>query len=81
MNANEKLSVWVTLIATFTLSIILLAMVAGMVDGLFDEKVDNNKIFEAILPAFQTIVGGFIGLITGIKIASDQRIDDKGKGK
>ena len=81
MNANEKLSVWVTLIATFTLSIILLAMVAGMVDGLFDEKVDNNKIFEAILPAFQTIVGGFIGLITGIKIASDQRIDDKSKGK
>jgi hypothetical protein len=70
---REKLSVWVTLIATCTLSLILLAMVAGMVDGLFDNKVDNNKIFEAILPAFQTIVGGFIGLITGIKIASDDK--------
>lgn len=78
MNAHEKLSVWVTLIATFTLSIILLAMVAGMVEGLFDEMVDNDKIFEAILPAFQTIVGGFIGLITGIKIATDQRRDDAG---
>jgi hypothetical protein len=50
-------------------------MVSGMMVGLFDEKVDNNKIFEAILPAFQTIVGGFIGLITGIKIATDQRRD------
>jgi hypothetical protein len=79
MNANEKLSVWVTLIATVTLSTILLAMVSGMMVGLFDEKVDNNKIFEAVLPAFQTIVGGFIGLITGIKIATDQRTDDKSR--
>jgi hypothetical protein len=81
MNANEKLSVWVTLIATVTLSLILISMVSGMMIGLFDEKVDNNKIFEAVLPAFQTIVGGFIGLITGIKIATDQRTDDKNKGK
>lgn len=70
---REKLSVWVTLIATVTLSTILLAMVSGMMVGLFDEKVDNSKIFEAVLPAFQTIVGGFIGLITGIKIASDDK--------
>ena len=70
---REKFSVWVTLIATITLSTILLGMVSGMMIGLFDEKVDNNKIFEAVLPAFQTIVGGFIGLITGIKIASDDK--------
>ena len=81
MSPNEKLSVWVTLIATVTLSLILVSMVSGMMIGLFDEKVDNNKIFEAVLPAFQTIVGGFIGLITGIKIATDQRTDDKSKEK
>jgi len=78
MNAHDKLSVWVTLIATITLSLILISMVGGMMVGLFDEEVDNNKIFEAVLPAFQTIVGGFIGLITGIKIATDQRRDDAG---
>jgi len=72
---RDRLSTWVTLIATTTLSLILVSMVSGMMIGLFDEKVDNNKIFEAILPAFQTIVGGFIGLITGIKIATDQRRD------
>lgn len=81
MSPNEKLSVWVTLIATVTLSLILISMVGGMMIGLFDEKVDNNKIFEAVLPAFQTIVGGFIGLITGIKIASDQRKDGEIKEK
>ena len=73
MTPRDRLSTWVTLIATTTLSLILISMVSGMMIGLFDEKVDNNKIFEAILPAFQTIVGGFIGLITGIKIATDQQ--------
>jgi len=65
---KETLSNYVTLIATVTLSIILLSMVFVLLAGLFFDKVDNTKIFEAITPAFQTIVGGFIGLITGIKI-------------
>ena len=71
---KEKLSAYVTLIATVTLTIILLSMVGVLLVGLFVDKVDNTKIFEAVTPAFQTIVGGFIGLITGIKIGSD---DDK----
>ena len=71
---KEKLSAYVTLLATVTLTLLLLSMVGVLLVGLFVEKVDNTKIFEAITPAFQTIVGGFIGLITGIKIGSD---DDK----
>lgn len=65
---RETLSFYVTLIATVTLATILLSMVFVMLLGLFNTSVDNSKIFEAITPAFQTIVGGFIGLITGIKI-------------
>ena len=68
---KETLSNYVTLIATITLSIILLSMVFVLLTGLFFDKVDNTKIFEAITPAFQTIVGGFIGLITGIKIGDN----------
>ena len=68
---REKLSAYVTLTATFTLTIILLSMVSVLLIGLFDSHVDNTKIFEAITPAFQTIVGGFIGLITGIKIGTN----------
>jgi hypothetical protein len=69
---KDKLSAYVTLIATITLTLILLSMVGVLLVGLFDPVVDNTKIFEAIIPAFQTIVGGFIGLITGIKIGTNE---------
>jgi hypothetical protein len=65
------LSFWVTIIATATLGIILLSMVGVLLIGLFYHDIDNNKVLEIISPAFQTIVGGFIGLITGIKMGSD----------
>ena len=68
---KEQLSAYVTLIATFTLTIILLSMVGVLLLGLFNPLIDNTKIFEAVIPAFQTIVGGFIGLITGIKIGTN----------
>ena len=74
MNSNlEKLGFWVTVIATVSLSLILVTMTISVCVGLFDTQVDNNKIFEMLVPAFQTIVGGFIGLITGIKIGSNQQ--------
>ena len=65
---KERLAAYVTLMATATLTIILLSMVGVLLIGLFNTNIDNTKIFEAITPAFQTIVGGFIGLLSGIKI-------------
>ena len=49
-----------------------MAMVTVFVFGFFDEKVDNKELFQIVGPAFQTIIGGFIGLITGIKIGRNQ---------
>jgi len=69
---KEQLAAWVTLIASFSLCITVLSMVGVFMFGFFDTKIDNNKLFEIVGPAFQTIIGGFIGLITGIKIGSDQ---------
>jgi hypothetical protein len=68
---KEQLSNWVTMVACFTLAATVMSMVSVFVLGFFDEKVDNNKLFEIVGPAFQTIIGGFIGLITGIKIGSN----------
>jgi hypothetical protein len=68
---KEQLSNWVTMVACFTLAATFMSMVSVFVLGFFDEKVDNNKLFEIVGPAFQTIIGGFIGLITGIKIGSN----------
>jgi hypothetical protein len=48
-----------------------------MLLGLFDPLVDNNKIFELVGPAFQTVVGGFIGLLAGVKLSHDEEAPKK----
>ena len=40
--------------------------------GLFTPDVDNSEIFSLISPAFQTIVGGFIGLLAGMKFRESE---------
>lgn len=70
MNKN-KLAAQVTLIACYSLSLMVLSMTCVFVVGFFDQRVDNNKLFEIVGPMAQTIVGGFIGLITGIKIGTE----------
>ena len=72
---NKNLSKTVTLMVTTTLCIVVISMVVAMLVGLFDNDVSNDKIFEVITPAFQVIVGGFIGLITGIKIGKEDQDD------
>ena len=54
--------------ATSSLVAVVVSMVVMFVIALLDEAVDDKIVFDIIGPAFQTIVGGFIGLITGIKI-------------
>jgi hypothetical protein len=68
---KDNLGSLVTLIVTITLCVVVLGMVGTMMVGMFDSDISNDKIFEAITPAFQTIIGGFIGLITGIKLGHD----------
>ena len=71
MKEKTPLGSWVTMTVTLTLCVVVVGMVGAMLIGLFDNDVSNDKIFEAITPAFQTIIGGFIGLITGIKLGHD----------
>ena len=73
----ERLTFWVTLMVTFTLCLVVCAMVGVFLYGLFlpNSVIDNKDIFPIIGPAFQTIIGGFIGLITGIKIGQDSNDD------
>lgn len=68
---KPRLASFITLVATVTLASVLVAIVLTVLVGLFDDKVNNDKIFEMLMPAFQTIVGGFIGLITGVKLGGD----------
>jgi hypothetical protein len=66
---KAKLTFLVTLMVSFTLCIVIFGMVAVLMVGLFDPLIDNNEIFKLISPAFQTIVGGFIGLLAGVKLS------------
>ena len=66
---KAKLTFLLTLMVSFTLCIVIFGMVAVLMVGLFDPLVDNNEIFKLISPAFQTIVGGFIGLLAGVKLS------------
>ena len=68
--SKEKLTFVVTTLVTMTLCIVVLSMVMTLMTGLFDEKVDNAEIFKLISPAFQTIIGGFIGLLAGVKLSN-----------
>jgi hypothetical protein len=76
---KAKLTFWVTLLVSITLCIILLSMVGALLIGLFmpNSVVDNKDIFPIIAPAFSTIVGGFIGLLAGVKLSHDDETEDK----
>jgi len=71
MISKDNVSGFVTVTVTITLCVVVVGMVGTMMAGMFDTNISNDKIFEAITPAFQTIIGGFIGLITGIKIGQN----------
>ena len=74
---KAKLTFLVTLMVSFTLCVVILGMVAVLMAGLFDPLVDNAEIFKLISPAFQTIVGGFIGLLAGVKLSHGETEDPK----
>ena len=76
---KAKLTFWVTLLVSITLCIILLSMVGALLIGLFmpNNVVDNKDIFPILSPAFSTIVGGFIGLLAGVKLSHDDETEDK----
>jgi hypothetical protein len=70
MNAKEH----IMLIAAWSLVAVIAGMLLMFAYAVVDPNFDTDKVFQIIGPAFQTVIGGFIGLITGIKIGSD---DDK----
>ena len=67
-----KLTFNVTMMVSATLCISIIAMVTAFMLGLWAKQVDNHEIFKLISPAFQTIVGGFIGLLAGVKLSHDE---------
>ena len=74
---KTKLTFVVTTMVTLTLCLVIICMVATLMVGLFDTVVDNTEIFKLIGPAFQTVIGGFIGLLAGIKLKNEDEVSSK----
>jgi hypothetical protein len=66
---REKLTFSVTLMVTATLCLVMLGIIFALLMGLYSVDVDNSEIFKEITPVLQTITGGFIGLLAGIKLS------------
>jgi hypothetical protein len=61
--------------AVMTLAAVILVVVIAMVAGMFvsNEIVSSDKVFEIIGPAFNTIVGAFVGLLGGLSLNANAR--------
>lgn len=68
MFLTKNVSDIITVFATFVLGSVLLVVVFAMLAGLFIKSIQQDDIFNLISPAFQTIVGAFVGLISGIHL-------------
>lgn len=70
MSQHQKLIQIILVVTIVTLSIICLSVVAVMLQGLFVDTVDNKEIFSIIGPAFNTVIGAFVGLLGGLSLNS-----------
>lgn len=62
---NERLNTIILLVVIGTLSLTMTSVIFVLLAGLFNKVVDNTEIFKILGPAFQTIVGAFVGVLGG----------------
>lgn len=72
--ANDTVE-FVIRVAIVTLSAVILVVVLALAVGLFvsNDVVDSAAILETINPAFQTIIGAFVGLLGGLSLNANAR--------
>jgi len=66
---------FVVRVAIVTLAAVILVVVLALAVGLFmpNEMVDSTAILETINPAFQTVIGAFVGLLGGLSLNANAR--------
>jgi len=80
MRASDETINWILRLSVGSLAAMVIAMVIALLVGLFmpNEVIDNKDIFPIIGPAFNTVIGAFVGLLGGLSMAA--RPDEKKKG-
>ena len=61
--------------AVVTLACVVLVVVAALVIGLFmpNHIIDSDKVFEIVGPAFNMVIGAFVGLLGGLSLNANAR--------
>lgn len=59
-----------------TLSLVVISMVTTLLFALFHPSIDNKEIFAIFSPAFSTIIGGMLGIMSGIRIGGKKKEDE-----
>jgi uncharacterized membrane protein YfcA len=72
-----KVSDQITIVCAVSLAVVLVSTAFVCLYAFFDDRVDNASIFKMVEPAFNMIVGAFVGTIAGIKMGRDDKGDDK----
>ena len=70
--STEQTVNWILKVAVSVLAAVIGIVVVALVIGLFvsNDIVDNTKVFEMIGPAFNTVIGAFVGLLGGLSIGN-----------
>ena len=70
---NQDVTNWILKVTVSVLAAVIGVVVIVLCIGLFmpNEQIDNAKIFEMIAPAFNTIIGAFVGLLGGISLSNN----------
>lgn len=79
MKASDETVNWILKLSVGSLAAMVIAMIIALLVGLFmpNEVIDNKDIFPIIGPAFNTVIGAFVGLLGGLSMAA--RPDDTKK--
>jgi hypothetical protein len=61
--------------AVVTLACVVLVVVVALVIGMFapNNVVDSDKVFEIVGPAFNMVIGAFVGLLGGLSLNANAR--------
>jgi hypothetical protein len=70
---SQKLIRWILKVTVGTLASICVVVVMALLVGIFmpNDVVDNQQIFAIIGPAFNTVIGAFVGLLGGLSLSGD----------
>jgi hypothetical protein len=75
MNEKQKLISWIMRVTVLVLASVTVAVVTVLMVGIFlpNDQIDNKDILALIGPAFNTVIGAFVGLLGGLSLSDKEQ--------